>query len=72
MGPPLRQHQKNADFRLLRQNGGLIDHCVGAGKTLVMITAAMEMRRTGIARKPMIIALKSTVQQPSRQPDGLP
>lgn len=63
MGPPLRQHQKNADFRLLRQNGGLIDHCVGAGKTLVMITAAMEMRRTGIARKPMIIALKSTVQQ---------
>lgn len=60
-GVSLRQHQKDAIAMLLANNGGIIDHIVGAGKTLVMIGAAMEMKRTGIADKPMIIGLKSTI-----------
>ena len=57
----LRAHQKDAIWMLLQQDGGIVDHKVGAGKTLVMVAAAMEMRRLGIAQKPMIICMKSNV-----------
>jgi N12 class adenine-specific DNA methylase len=33
----------------------LYDHVVGAGKTFEMATLAMEMRRLGIARKPLFV-----------------
>ena len=33
----------------------------GAGKTLIMCTAAYEMKRLGLANKPMIIGLKANV-----------
>lgn len=59
----LRPHQKDATWMLLQNNGGIIDHLVGAGKTYVMIASTMEMRRTGVAKKPMIMALKSTIPQ---------
>ncbi|MBV5282171.1 MAG: DEAD/DEAH box helicase family protein [Paludibacter sp.] len=62
-GVELRKHQKDAIWMLLQNNGGIIDHLVGAGKTYVMVAGTMEMRRTGIAKKPMIIALKSTIPQ---------
>jgi N12 class adenine-specific DNA methylase len=62
-GITLRPHQKDAVWMLINNQGGIIDHIVGAGKTLVMQSAIMEMRRMGIAKKPMIIALKSTVPQ---------
>ena len=62
-GVTLRPHQKDAAWMIMQNNGGVIDHAVGAGKTLVMITAAMEMRRTGVAKKPLMVALKSTVPQ---------
>jgi N12 class adenine-specific DNA methylase len=55
--------QRNAAWRLMQNNGGLIDHEVGLGKTLTMIIAAMEMKRLGIVHKPMILALKANVQQ---------
>lgn len=57
----LRAHQKDAIWMLLQQDGGIVDHKVGAGKTLVMVAAAMEMRRLGIAQKPMIICMKANV-----------
>lgn len=53
--------QKNATWRLLQENGGLIDHEVGLGKTLIMILASMEMKRLGVAAKPMILAMKNNV-----------
>lgn len=62
-GMKLRPHQKDAVWRIINQRGGIIDHIVGAGKSLVMQAAIMEMRRMGIAKKPMILALKSTTQQ---------
>ena len=55
--------QRNAAWRVIQNNGGLIDHEVGLGKTLTMIIAAMEMKRLGIVHKPMILALKANVQQ---------
>ena len=44
-------------------NGAICDHEVGAGKTLVMCTAAQEMKRLGLAHKPMIIGLKANVPE---------
>lgn len=59
----MKQHQKDNVFRQLVRKGGIADHKVGAGKTLVLICTAMEMRRLGIAHKPMIIGLKSQIPQ---------
>ncbi len=67
MGMELRPHQKDAVWMLINNRGGIIDHIVGAGKTLVMQSAIMEMRRMGIAKKPMIIALKATVGQIAKE-----
>lgn len=51
----LRSYQKNAVARILSSGGNtLLSHAVGAGKSLEMICACMEMRRLGIATKPMI------------------
>ena len=59
----LRPSQKNAAWRIIQNRGALIDHEVGLGKTLIMIIAAMEMKRLGIVHKPMILALKANVSQ---------
>jgi len=46
------QHQLDAIWRIVMNGNTLLAHCVGAGKTLTMIAAGMEMRRLGKARKP--------------------
>ena len=49
---------------MLKQNGGgICDHEVGTGKTLIMSLAAQEMKRLGLAHKPMIIGLKANVAE---------
>ena len=50
----LLDHQKNGVWRGLQSRQVLYDHVVGAGKTFAMATLAMEMRRLGISRKPML------------------
>jgi N12 class adenine-specific DNA methylase len=57
----LMQHQKDAIAMLINNNGGIIDHIVGAGKTYVMIAGAMKMKQIGLVNKPCIIGLKSTI-----------
>ena len=56
---------------MLKQNGGgICDHEVGTGKTLIMCIAAHEMKRLNLAHKPMIIGLKATsrrLQPPIRR-----
>ena len=52
----LRPHQKNAIARILySKDNSLLAHCVGAGKTFEMIAGCMELRRLGIAKKPLIV-----------------
>lgn len=58
----LRQHQKEGVIRGL-QAATLLAHEVGTGKTLTLITTAMEMRRLGIAKKPAIVVQRSTYRQ---------
>jgi len=50
----LLPHQKDAVWRALQQRQILLDHVVGAGKTFEVVAAIMEMRRLGIARKPIV------------------
>lgn len=59
--PNLYDSQRNAVWMLKMNGGGIIDHQVGTGKTLIMCIAAFEMKRLGLANKPMIIGLKSNV-----------
>ena len=51
----LRAHQKDAVWRTLQSDSTLLAHVVGAGKTYSMVAGAIEMRRLGIAQKPMIV-----------------
>lgn len=59
----LRPHQANAVWRALQSSTTLFDHVVGAGKTFTMIAAAMEMRRMGLAKKPMFTVPNHLVGQ---------
>ena len=52
---PMRPHQADAVWRMLQQKNVMLAHTVGAGKTLEMICAAMELRRLGLRAKPMIV-----------------
>lgn len=57
------QHQKDAIWRIMVGGNTLLAHCVGAGKTLTMIAAGMELRRLGRARKPLHVVQGSTLEQ---------
>jgi N12 class adenine-specific DNA methylase len=51
----LRPHQKAGVWRVLQSPNTLLAHVVGAGKTYTMAAAAMELKRLGLARKPMFV-----------------
>ena len=57
------QSQKDCVWMLKQNGGGICDHEVGTGKTLIMSLAAQEMKRLGLAHKPMIIGLKANVAE---------
>jgi N12 class adenine-specific DNA methylase len=53
--------QKDCVWMLKQNGGGICDHEVGTGKTLIMCIAAHEMHRLGLAHRPMIIGLKANI-----------
>ncbi len=55
--------QKDCIWMLKQNGGGICDFEVGCGKTLIMCIAAHEMKRLGLAHKPMIIGLKANVAE---------
>lgn len=58
----LRKHQKNGVARSM-DDSTLFAHSVGSGKTYTSITTAMELRRLGMANKPMIVVQNKTFGQ---------
>lgn len=52
----LRQHQQNAIWRGVSQGRGLFAHEVGTGKTYTMAGVAVEGRRFGVHKKPIVFA----------------
>lgn len=59
----MRRHQNNAIWRGVVERFLLLDHAVGAGKTFTAIARAMERRRMGLSRKPMIAVPNHMVEQ---------
>lgn len=59
----LYNSQKDAIWMLKQNGGGIADHEVGTGKTLIMCVASYEMKRLGLVNKPMIIGLKANVHE---------
>jgi N12 class adenine-specific DNA methylase len=51
----LRPHQTASVWRILQSPNCLLAHFVGAGKTFAMVAAAMELKRLGLARKPLFV-----------------
>lgn len=63
----MKPHQQNVVWRMLQKSNTLIAHCVGAGKTAEMQAAGMEMRRLGIAKKPLYCLPNNVVEQFTRE-----
>ena len=55
--------QKDCIWMLKMNGGGIADHEVGGGKTLIMCVAAYEMKRLGLAHKPLITGLKANIHE---------
>jgi N12 class adenine-specific DNA methylase len=62
-GITFRRHQRNAIARIVQDRTALLDHVVGAGKTFTVVAAAMELKRTGLARKPLVAVPNHLVKQ---------
>lgn len=59
----LRSHQLNAIWRMVTSQTTLLAHAVGAGKTLEIASAAMEMRRLGLRKKSMVVVPNHLLDQ---------
>lgn len=60
----MRDHQRNAVARMLgSEEGTLVAHVVGAGKTFEGIAGIMEARRLGRATKPMVVVPNNLTEQ---------
>ncbi|MGM9681182.1 MAG: helicase-related protein [Eubacteriales bacterium] len=59
----LYPYQKDAVARMLASRNVLLAHDVGSGKTYEMVAAAVEMKRMGIAAKPMFVVPNHIVGQ---------
>jgi N12 class adenine-specific DNA methylase len=63
----LRDWQKAGIWRILQSPNTLLAHVVGAGKTFTMVGAAMELRRLGLAKKPMFAVPNHMLRQFSNE-----
>jgi len=63
----LRQHQINAIWRGLVNRRGVYAHEVGTGKTYTMGGLAVESRRYGLARKPLLLAHNANAKSVARE-----
>lgn len=57
----LRPHQRSAIWRGIIEGRTLLAHEVGTGKTFIMVAQAIEMKRMGLTRLPVIATLKAAV-----------
>lgn len=59
----VHQSQRDAVWMFLLNRGGIADHKVGGGKTLLGCILAHEMKRLGISNKTIIACIKSNVDK---------
>jgi N12 class adenine-specific DNA methylase len=58
-----RHYQAASVWRIMQEGRSLTDHFVGSGKTLTMMCAGMECRRTGLSNKNMYVVPNNMVPQ---------
>lgn len=56
-------HVKRGAWRIIQQGNTYLAHAVGSGKTFQMVIAAMEQKRLGLVKKPMIVVPNHMLQQ---------
>lgn len=54
-----KDHQLDGSWMIMQQMGGILDHVVGSGKTLLMVLTAQKMKQMGLIKKPIILGLKA-------------
>src|SRR5262249_42746737 len=59
----LRPHQRDAIWRAMQSKTVLLGHVVGAGKTLICVCAAMELKRLGLAHKALVAVPNHLTEQ---------
>ena len=59
----LRPHQMRGVRRFINDGQGLMAHAVGSGKTFAQIAIAMESKRLGLAKKPLLVVQNATLTQ---------
>ena len=59
----LRKHQLDAIWRAMQSKAVLLGHVVGAGKTLCMVCAAMELLRIGLVHKGLVVVPNHLTEQ---------
>lgn len=63
----LQKFQLDAVSRIIHSRNVLLAHQVGAGKTYIMIAAAMELRRLGISKKNLFVVPNNILDQWSNE-----
>lgn len=63
----MRSVQKNAVWRAIQEGNALFAHEVGVGKTAELIATAMEMRRLGLAHRPLVAVPNNILEQFERE-----
>lgn len=63
----LRQHQKDAVWRIMSGGNTLLAHVVGAGKTGAMAAGAMKLKQAGLVQKPLVVVPNHLLEQFARE-----
>lgn len=66
-GKQFKPHQKDGSMMIIRNMGGMLDHCVGAGKTLILTCTPIRMRQMGLIKKAVVATLKSVIPDMVKQ-----
>lgn len=62
-GYDLYPDKKNVVWRAIQDGKMLVAHGVGGGKTIIGTALTMELRRLGLAKKPMVVVHNATLEQ---------
>ena len=60
-------HVKRGAWRIVQSGNTYLAHAVGSGKTFEMIISAMEQKRLGLIKKPMMVVPNHMLQQFARE-----
>lgn len=56
-------HVKRGAWRIIQKGNTYLAHAVGSGKTFQMVISAMEQKRLGLIKKPMVVVPNHMLQQ---------